>query len=181
MRHASMAAAIALAACSPTPRQVPVPPAEIRTVHTFQNTRGVTRDIETTRTTFDQPRTVPGEWRRAWLALPAVYASLGIADSEVLNEEEHLFGRRYMRVRASLGETRLTRIIRCGSLSPGGEGVNPVTLTVMTLVEPMPGGSRVRSWVDATSRDVAGSGSAPVQCASTGWLEREIVRRLSDG
>ena len=181
MRYAVMAAAIGAAACSAGPREVNVPPPEIRTVYNFTTARGTTRDVETIRTTFDQARFVTGSWEATWRALPAVYGSLGIGGSGVLNEEEHLFGRQYLQVRLDLAGTRLSRIVRCGSLFAGGETVNPVTLTVMTLVEPVPGGSEVRTWLDATSRDVGGSGSPPVQCGSTGWLEREIVRRLSEG
>jgi hypothetical protein len=178
MRRASMAAAIGLAACASGPREVSVPPPEIRTVYSLTSARGATRDVETTRATFDRPHYIRPGAEEALRSLPAIYAALGIPGSTVLNADEHLFGRQQLHVRLTLGEERLSRIVRCGSLFGSGEAVNPVTLTVMTLVEPMPAGTRVRSWVDGSSRDMAGSGSAAVQCASTGWLEREIVRRL---
>ena len=160
------------------PSEISPPPSEIRTVYRLQTARGY-RDIETHRTTFSQEKFVRGSWQGAWDALPAVYAELGIQGS-VMNEDDRLYGRRWMRARGHLGQVRMSRLVRCGSLNLGGEDSFSLTVTVMSELSPSAGGSTVRTWVDASGRDITGPGSPPVQCASTGWLEGEIVRRLQE-
>ena len=179
MRYLWLVGSLALVGCSLTRSEVSPPPAELRTVYRLETPRGF-REYELTRTTFSQERFIRGEWQAAWAALPAIYEELGVGGSAVLNEDEHLFGRRWMQARGNLGEVRLSRLLRCGSLHLGGEDRFNVALTVMSVVSPVAGGSRVRTWVDATGRDNTGPGSPPVQCASTGWLEAEIARLLQE-
>jgi hypothetical protein len=177
MRYLVLAAALAVTGCTATRSEISPPPSEIRTMYRLETSRGF-RDIEVTRTTFSQEKFIRGDWQRTWDALPAIYAELGIGGSGVMNADEHLFGRRWMRAHGSLGEVRMSRVLRCGSLILGGEDRFNLALTVMSELSPSAGGSTVRTWVDASGRDMTGPGSPPVQCASTGWLEAEIAARL---
>lgn len=177
MRYLVLAAALAVTGCSAMRSEISAPPGEITTTYRLETRRGF-RDIDVTRTTFSQEKFIRGTWQTAWDALPAIYAELGIGGSGVMNADEHLFGRRWMRAQGSLGEVRMSRVLRCGSLHLGGEDRFNLALTVMTELSPAGGGSTVRTWVDASGRDMTGPGSPPVQCASTGWLEGEIAARL---
>ena len=179
MRYLWLLGSLALVGCSLTRSEVSPPPAELRTVYRLETPRGF-REFELTRTTFSQERFIRGEWQAAWAALPAIYEELGVGGSAVLNADEHLFGRRWMQARGSLGEVRMSRLLRCGSLHLGGEDRFNVALTVMSELSPSTGGSTIRTWVDASARDNTGPGSPPVQCASTGWLEQEIADRLAE-
>lgn len=180
MRYLTFAAVACLSGCSAMRSTVSVPPDEIRSVVRLHTARGV-RDLELTRNTFDRPRFVRMGSEDGLAALPAIYEQLGIGSAQVLNAEEQLFGRRYMRARHELGGVRLSRYLNCGSTFVGGPDNYEIVLTVMTIMKPTGGGTSVRTWVDATGRDGAGSGTQPIQCSSTGLLEREIVYRLGGG
>jgi hypothetical protein len=179
MRYLLLAAAFSLSGCW-APRSTISP--ETGEIHsTFQiqgGPRTTNRVYELTRTTFTRPQVIRTSWSSAWAALPAVYERLGMNGS-VLNPDENLFGFRHVRAFRSLGDTRMSRLVNCGHQLIGDSGSLEIQLTVMTILEPAGAGSTVRTWVDATARDQSGSGTAPVQCASTGWLEREIARGLS--
>ncbi|HEX8394684.1 MAG TPA: hypothetical protein VF665_20225 [Longimicrobium sp.] len=180
MRYLTLAAAVCLTGCAGMKSTVSAPDEELRSVVRLHTARGV-RDLELTRRTFDQPRFVRMQWDAGLAALPAVYEQLGIPSAAMLNQDDQLFGRRYMRTRHSLGGVRMSRYLNCGSTFVAGPDTYELTLTVMTTLRPTGGGSMVRTWVDATGRDPAGSGTQPVQCSSTGLLEREIVRLLNSG
>jgi hypothetical protein len=180
MRYLMLAAACAVTGCSGLHSEISPPPPELRSTYRLESARGGYRDIELTRTTFGPAAFVRGPWQAAWTALPAIYAELGIEGSGVMNQDDHLFGRRGMPARGRLETVRMSRVLRCGSLHLGGEDRFNLTMTVMTELVPSAGGSTVRTWVDASGRDATGPGSPPVQCASTGWLEGEIARRLQE-
>lgn len=177
MRYPAIVAAVLLAGCAELKTTVSPPPDEIRSVVRLYTERGV-RDLELTRNTFDRPRYVRMQAAAGLAALPEIYRQLGIPDARLLNEDESLFGRRYMNVRHALNGVRMSRYLNCGSTFVGGPDTYHLVLTVMTVMEQVGPGSEVRTWVDATGRDPTGAGTPPVQCSSTGLMEREIARRL---
>ncbi|HEX8696031.1 MAG TPA: hypothetical protein VF746_26685 [Longimicrobium sp.] len=116
---------------------------------------------------------------RAWSGLPAIYASLDIRDSGVLNPDDRLYGRQNLRLYRRLGERRLSHLVNCGSTLAGDADSYEVTMSVLTMVTPAGAGSVVRSWVQASGRP-QGMSSTPVNCVSTGRLEREIAQLLNE-
>ena len=180
MRYVTFAAVACLTGCTAMRSTVSAPPDEIRSTVRLHTDRGF-RDLELTRNTFDRPRFVRTGSTAGLAALPAIYAELGIPSAEVLNTEDNLFGRRRMRARHELAGVRMSRYLNCGSTFVGGPDSYELVLTVMTILRPTGGGSTVRTWVDAQARDVVGSGTMPIQCSSTGLLEREILQRLGGG
>jgi hypothetical protein len=114
----------------------------------------------------------------AWIALPAAYQAIGIADAGVLNASQRMFGRPNLRIVRRLGSQPLSKVIDCGASYAGDADSYDVTLSVVTQLEPAGNGTRVRTWVDASGRQMASS-STRVTCGTQGFVEREIVRTLN--
>lgn len=177
MRPLIIAAAIALTSTSAAGPAVMPALGELPSAFQLPSAAAGAPRLELARGTAADPRIVPPGLAAAWDALPAVYESLGLHGT-VLNADARLFGVRQVRVGRTLAGSAISRYVRCGSDIMDHAGTLDVTLTVATVLEPSPQGIAVRSWVEATGRDLAGTGTA-VHCVSTGLLESEIVRGLS--
>jgi len=175
----SLLAVLALAGCS-TARTEVLPPMETTRSVVQISTRRGTSEYELINHKHTRAYPIPTDAERAWSGLPAIYASLDISDSGVLNPDDRLYGRQNLRLYRRLGERRLSQVVDCGSTLAGDADSYEVTMSVLTLVTPAGAGSAVvRSWVQASGRP-QGMSSTPVRCVSTGRLEREIARLLTE-
>ena len=179
MRTLSIAAVLALGACTGPRTSILPPPETTREVVQISTRRGTTElELINERRTRAYPVVSGAE--AVLSALPGVYTALAIDGAGVLNPTERVFGRESLRLYRRLGERQLSRIINCGSSLSGDADSYEVTLTVMTTVTPVQGaGSVLRSWVEGQGRP-AGMSSTPVRCVSTGLIEREIARMVSE-
>lgn len=113
-----------------------------------------------------------------WNALPDVYRELGIPVGAV-NFEARLVGNTGFRVRGDLGDTRVSRFLRCGSGITGANADRyPVSIEVVTQLEATEGPTLIHSYADgiATSDGVRGN---PIACTTTGRLEELIANTLT--
>jgi hypothetical protein len=125
---------------------------------------------------------------RAFDLLPGIYDALGVPINTVVSEVRTV-GVRDGRVTRRLGKVPLSRFVACGPDLIGTDRADTyaVTLTVISQVSETGGAeaaaagraagiaprSTVSTQVMATARPISVSGD-PVQCSSTGRLERAI-------
>lgn len=112
----------------------------------------------------------------AWLAVPQAYARFGLgttthAAARVITSQSN--------VRRMIGGVRLSRMLDCGSAAGSPRADNyTIALFVATRVDSVgPAATLLRTRVQATGHDISVS-SHPVQCSSTGYLEREIANAV---
>ena len=115
----------------------------------------------------------------AWAALPAAYAALGLTDAAVIDQAARQFGAGPTTLPRRLNDTPLSRFVNCGStrFMPNADSY-AVRLQVSTqLVAEGTAVTSVQTLVEGTARPREMSGN-PVQCTSTGELERRIAQQL---
>jgi hypothetical protein len=115
----------------------------------------------------------------AWAALPAAYAALGLTEASVVDQATRQYGIAPTTLPRRLNDTPLSRFVDCGSTRfiPNADSY-AVRLQVTTqLVAETPSVTRVQTLVAGTARTREMSGN-PVQCTSTGELERRISQQL---
>ncbi|HEV2644280.1 MAG TPA: hypothetical protein VGT98_16335 [Candidatus Elarobacter sp.] len=123
--------------------------------------------------------TIPQSAVQLWTRLPGAYAAMGIPVS-LVDTASHVLGAVRVPMRNRLGKSPLSAFIECGLTPLGTQRANGylVALSALTEVRDLGGGSAaVRTVVSATARDDAGS-SNPLQCGSTGRIERDIATTL---
>jgi hypothetical protein len=169
--------AVALGGCGGG--QPHTPPLGADTNVQIQMSDGTTDAYDLSRAASSRALTVRVDADDAWTRLAEIYAAIGVRDAGVVDAQRRLFGRRNFRVTRRIGDVPLNRLIDCGGTLFGDTNSYEVTLTVLTSVTPGEGGnSTVQTWVQGSGRQI-GASSTPVQCTSTGAIEREIVRRLA--
>lgn len=109
----------------------------------------------------------------AWLALPQAYAKFGLGTTS------HAAGRvvtSQSNVRRMIGGVRLSRMLDCGAAAGAPRADNyTINLFVATRVDSVgPASTVLRTRVQATGHDISVT-SHPVQCSTTGYLERQIA------
>lgn len=112
----------------------------------------------------------------AYLALPAAYQALGI-EVQTRSDASRALGNERLILRRRLGKTPLSSYIRCGSSGMTGDNADSYEVTMLVTTQALPGEvgrTRLATRVEATARPMGVSGS-PVDCASTGKLERAIA------
>ncbi len=127
---------------------------------------------------------VSSDWVRApvarlWKALPAVYEELGVRP-EHINPAGHQLGNRSAVLNRSIGGKPLSTYLDCGTNPIGVPAANSysVYLDLVTELKERPGGTDVRTRVDAKAKPRSGGGSF-VQCMSNGQLEKRIAGALT--
>lgn len=155
--------AVILSGCgAPSPQVGPRP--------VFADDRVYTSEAPpSTSATFDAPST------RVWLALEAAYKGL---DIEVTTEDlpSHTIGNRDFWKMRTLGGTRMSRYVDCGS-GPSGSKADSyrIYLSVLSVVTSQKDGkTKVETQVVPTALDVYGGSVDRLPCGSTGELERQI-------
>ena len=117
---------------------------------------------------------------KAWAAVPAVYGELGIQPT-LVDSKQHVFGNAGANYRRKLGSQRMSRFFDCGATAGISNADDyDLLIRVITQIIPAEGGlSSVRTQAEATGHATATSGQV-VRCASTGALEEQIARMVSD-
>ena len=118
---------------------------------------------------------------RAFDALPAAYAKLGIRNAAVLDTSGGVYtvGARNLRLHGTLGGTRLSSYIDCGSGTMSSPAdTYDVTFSASTYITPRTGGSTLHTLIQASAKDPMASAPS-VRCTSTGRFERELARLAS--
>lgn len=121
---------------------------------------------------------VPLASARAWAALPAAYAALGLPAGQG-GEAEGRAVTGPLRLSRALNGVSLSRYLDCGStLSLPNADAYAVTLHLDTRLEPAgAGATNVATLVQASARP-RDTGGNPVSCTSTGLLERRLAEEL---
>ncbi|HEU4632014.1 MAG TPA: hypothetical protein VFS08_19850 [Gemmatimonadaceae bacterium] len=111
-----------------------------------------------------------------WRVLALVYDQLKLHVT-TLDTENRRLGVENARILRRLGGTRLSKYLSCGErLGQPVAETDEIRLTLLTQVVPDgPNRSTLHTLVNATAKQT-GSGGAPIQCATTGILEQEIVK-----
>jgi hypothetical protein len=114
--------------------------------------------------------------------LKEAYEEVGIP-VKVADPVNGQVGNNYFVKNARLGSVPLSKYLSCGNTLMGATADNyKITLSVLSIVAPNSGGSRVQTHVTARADGPTGGGS--LQCESNGLLEDELyrilLRRLGD-
>ena len=119
---------------------------------------------------------------QAWNALVATYASLGVPPGTV-NVQQRVYGNEALEPKdGKVAGMRTSLVLSCGT-SPTGVPLAQsyrVRVSVVSMIAPAEGGSRLTTRVmgTAASREIAGS--TPVTCGSSGKLEERIATLVAD-
>jgi hypothetical protein len=114
-----------------------------------------------------------------WTALPAVYEALGIPLAHLDRTSGQMGNKQIVRTGRLAGQ-RLSRTFDCGA-SMTGERADQgrITASVITQVWTRPDGrTGIATTIVSTMKPLDGTSTAPTSCATTGWLEHEIVDRV---
>jgi hypothetical protein len=114
---------------------------------------------------------------RSWAALPLAYEALGLALT-TLDSDRRRVGAGGVRVQGRLKGTWLSRYVDCGTATTGLPHADSylVTLDVLSQVDGQPDGeAELSTAVKAVARPASVSSSNPVNCPSTGHLEKRIA------
>ncbi|MHB1311025.1 MAG: hypothetical protein ACYC3L_03325 [Gemmatimonadaceae bacterium] len=136
------------------------------------NTAGVYAGISTP---------VPAPMDSAWAALKAAYRALGIPASRMV-EASHLIENERFKTRRRIGKVPMSRILDCGNSQglPNADTFE-ITLSISSyLVKNPTDGLNLVTRIEASGSSPYFSGEAPVNCPTTGELERvigEMVRK----
>ena len=116
---------------------------------------------------------------RVWAVLDRAYTDSGIP--VMLRDPDHwTMGNRDMEIARRLNGVALSHYFTCGNTSMGTEAADSyrLQLNVVSVVMKQGAGSHVETYARALARQV-GTSSPPLNCNSTGVLEKEIANRLS--
>jgi hypothetical protein len=116
---------------------------------------------------------------RVWAVLDRAYTDSGIP--VMLRDPEHwTMGNRDMEISRRLNGVTLSHYFTCGSTSMGTEAADSYRLqvNVVSTVMKQGTGTHVETYARALARQV-GTSSPPLNCTSTGALEKAIANRLS--
>jgi len=108
-----------------------------------------------------------------WKALPAAYEHVGIPVTSS-NPGLAVLGNDGFKLRRKLKDVPLTRYLDCGSTQGGPSAETyEIFLIIKTQLQPVEGGTRATTSLEASGRPVSISGNY-VRCTSTGRLEERI-------
>lgn len=114
----------------------------------------------------------------AWRVLPQAYGRFGLgttshAGARVVTSQSS--------VRRMIGGVRLSRMLDCGSAAGSPRADNyTIALSVASRVDSVgPAATVLRTRVHATGHDVSVT-SHPVQCSTTGYLERQLANAVQE-
>lgn len=136
-------------------------------------------DLELTRDRLATRHTLQAPVDSVWNALPDAYTALGLTGG-IIDPATRQFGMpRPTLAPHTLAGQRLSRLLSCGSTATGAKADSyEVRYVVTSRVSAADAGTRVDTRVEATARP-RGTGSRPIECASTGVLEQMLADSLS--
>ena len=182
MHHRLLATLLPLTAAACAGRSAaPAPPeaATPATTTTYIVGSGGSMGITTTHDGRGAVKTIDAPIERAWAALPAAYAAVGV-DYTTLDKRQWVIGNDALKVRRRLGGVALTRFLNCGGTDGNPNAATyEVTLSVFTRLVPAgTGETTVSTSVQGTARSLSFNTGA-VNCASTRGLEDRIAGALA--
>lgn len=144
----------------------------------FQSDQGGTMMKEgarAERTQIDSPPTV------VWTAVKKIYADLDIP-IVVDNAAGHQLGNMQFVKSRQLGGRPMQDLINCGDSMTGPKAATfRITMSLMTDVNPDgKGGTLLQTTFVASGRDVSGTSSFLIPCATTGQLEALVLGRVKE-
>lgn len=118
--------------------------------------------------------------QQAWPRLLTVYTSMGIPVTK-LDSTAHIVGAVGAPIPREVGTHKVSYMVNCGSTMTGQVIADTyrMSLTALTQLQPKGAQTDVRTSVSATAIGQSGASSTPVQCSSTGALERDIAAALT--
>lgn len=131
-------------------------------------------DVNVVANTIDTPI------QQAWPHLIRVYQDMGIPITS-LDSAAHIVGAAPASLSRQLGKRNVSYAVDCGSTTMTAQAIADtyrVSLTALTQLQPSGSRTAVRTSVTASARDQSGVPSDPLQCSSTGNLERDIAAAL---
>lgn len=169
MRSLGIAATVVLLAGCASSAPVGSTPERITTIGDGVGTMEFFRDVSLVVDTVSAP---PAQ---VWGRLVSAYTGLGVPITTV-DTLGHVVGT----VRTSIkkiGGHPASYVVSCGSTMTGQVIANTYSVSLTALTQLQPSGTQtiVRTNVSATAREQYGTASDPVQCGSTGALERDIA------
>ncbi len=157
-----------------------VEPADVQRTTRIESAEGSVV-LRTTRSNPTNQFTVAGTLDQLWRAMPLVFAELGMPVTMRVPDQRAM-GNPAFRVRRRLGGVRLSRYLDCGNqLGMLNADSYEVTLRLeMRLAEgAVADQSRLLTVVEGTARPMDVSG-APVNCTSTGQMEKQLLTLLTE-
>ncbi len=169
-----------LAACasnSPTP-DVSVTPVSARVV---TSTGSGVVDLSRSAETIGVPIAVSANPDTVYVALVAVYRELGVP-TPLLEPAHRVAGNEMLRVRRRIGGAPMQSYVDCGG-TPGQPNAETYDMEIglVSYVTPVTGGnSTITTTLSAAGNDPMLGKDRQMRCASTGELERRIVRMVRE-
>jgi hypothetical protein len=121
---------------------------------------------------------VPLPAERTWTLLPLAYEALGLPLT-TLDPQRQLLAAKTVRAQANLRGTRLSRYVDCGIALGGVPNADSFAMLLDVQTQVVPTDNRMHAGlataVRAVGRPSSTSSNAPVNCVSTGALERRIA------
>ncbi|MGI8508524.1 MAG: hypothetical protein ACR2MQ_04290 [Gemmatimonadaceae bacterium] len=117
---------------------------------------------------------------QAWPRLLTVYQSMGIPITK-LDSTAHVVGAERAILGHRLGKHPVSYAVDCGTTTLTAQSIADsyrVTLTSLTQLQSNGSQTVVRTSVSGAAKDQSGVSSDPLQCSSTGALERDIAAAL---
>jgi hypothetical protein len=125
--------------------------------------------------------TLPAE--RVWSLLPLAYDALGLPLT-TLDTQRRVIAAGGVRAQGRLRSTPLSRYLECGAAIGGVPLADSylVMLDVQTQLVPSGDGARagLNTAVRATARSASTGSNTPVNCTSTGTLERRVAEMVRE-
>ena len=177
MRHSILLSTFAFSALigcgsSGTPRTIETSPGPAQTTR-ISGVQSAPTAVRTNPTVTRGTVMVDASPASTFKALIAAYDSVGIPVGNSA-QGEGVIGNLGFKVRRRLKDAPLSRYLNCGTtqVAPNAESYE-ITLSVATQLQPVPGGTRAVTTVEAVGKPIAFAGSQ-VTCMSTGRLEALI-------
>jgi len=175
MRHLVFVLMVAVAGCASTnTTSQTTPPVETLRI---QGATGATM-VSTVHEAAANGGLVPFDIDSAWVALPSVYDSLGIAVTTI-DTKNRVMGTPSVKMRRRLGTVPMSKYLNCGS-TQGGPSADTyeLILSVLTTLRREGQGTMVLTTVEGQGRPITLSGDF-TRCASTSALEARIVELVN--
>ncbi len=142
----------------------------------LQNSQGSATGITMVSTTEVNSVLVNAPVEKAWTALQAAYATLGIPVTD-LNQQSRTIGNNAYRVRRRIGDVPTMRALDCGGDSgmPNAETYQLLLTVKSRIIANDAGGSVVQTTLEGTGKSATTAASSDVRCSSLGALEKRIA------
>jgi hypothetical protein len=178
MRYSAPLLALLTAACATAAEPGASPQRTTTTVDVGTGRGSSTVQVDRYSDAGPGPVNVAATAEAVFAVLPEVLAEKGIEIGHS-DPASRTVGNQRIRVSRRLGQTRLSQYLRCGETALGtpAADVNAVSLSVLSTVRPVGGGSQLQTTVQAFATAPGRPDSTP--CTTTGALEQAIAQAVA--